>query len=58
MQTHNAGNAARLEDQLADAVRRIDPQYRRLVLDIALQMGERHPYAPPVGPPVLRLVQG
>lgn len=55
---HNAGGAASIEDQLADAVGRIDPQFRHLVLDIALQMGERHPYAPPVGPPVLRLVQG
>lgn len=47
----------RLEDQLVAAAMCVAPQFRHLLLEIALEMGERHPNVPVQAAPLLRLVQ-
>lgn len=55
MHTRNE-QMTRVEDQIAEAAARIAPQFRHLLLDIAKELGARHPHQAAPAVPRLRLV--
>jgi hypothetical protein len=58
MQKRSENQADSLEDELMAATAKIAPQFRHLLLEIALQLGERHPNVVPNTQPKLLLVKG